>query len=99
MRHEVETPFGKHVIEVRFVIKNTAGGYFTEMRESGKRPVWMNGSIVGEELLYVPMFEAFAARFASQFDTQQDAELVIADSRFGGPETFSGCVVVPSTME
>lgn len=100
MRHEVDTPYGKHFIEVRFVIKHPDGSYFTEMKETGKRVVMMNGSAAGDEFLYTPQFEAQRPRFASQFDTERDAASVMQDSRFGGPDVhFKGCVVVPSTSE
>lgn len=96
MRVEVETDYGKHHIEVRFAIKGP-DGFFTEMKESGKRPVMANGSVIADETLYTPLFEAQKPRFASQFDTEADAALVIADSRFGGPDSFKGCVIVPSS--
>jgi hypothetical protein len=94
-----QTPYGEQTIEVRFVILSPTGGFFTEMKESGKRNVMANGAVVAEELLYLPQFEAMRPRFASQFDTEADAAIVMADSRFGAPESFAGCLVVPSTQE
>lgn len=96
MRVEVDTPFGKHAVEVRFVIKNAAGAFFTEMKAAGKRDVMMNGAVIAQEQQYVPQFESSASRFASQFDTQADAESVVANPQFGGPRSFEGCVVVPT---
>jgi hypothetical protein len=97
MRVEVETPYGKHHIEVRFVIKNPDGTFFTEMKESGTRPIMANGSKVADEILYRPLWEASLPRFASQFDTEADAMIVMDDSRFGGAASFEGCTVVAST--
>lgn len=100
MRHVVATEFGNHVIEVRFVIRNVDGRFFTEMKESGKRDVVANAAVVATELLYTPQFDASRSDQASQFDTQRDAEIVMEDSRFGGSSgAFKGCIIVTSTTE
>jgi hypothetical protein len=96
MRVEADTPFGKQSIEVRFAIRNAAGAYFTEMAISGTRDVMMNGAVIGQETQYLPQFAVSTSRFASQFDTQRDAEAVMSTPQFGGPQSFEGCVVVPS---
>lgn len=96
MQITVDTPFGPQTVEIRFAIKSAEGAFFTEMQVAGKRDVIANGAVIAQEQQYLPKFESSVARFASQFDTQLDAEAVMANPQFGGPESFKGCVVVPS---
>jgi hypothetical protein len=96
MQVVVTTPYGQQSIEVRFAIRAPNGVFFTEMKAAGVRDVMANGVVIAHEQQYLPQFEASVARFASQFDTQADAESVMANAQFGAPQSFAGCVVVPS---
>lgn len=96
MKVAVETPYGTQTVEIRFAIRSAEGAFFTEMQVAGKRDVIANGAVIAQEQQYLPKFESSVARFASQFDTQSDAEAVMSNPQFGGPESFKGCVVVPS---
>lgn len=96
MKITVDTQFGMQAIEVRFAIKSPSGAFFTEMKVGGLRDVIANGAVIAQEQQYLPQFDAAQGRFATQFDTQADGELVMANPQFGGPDSFQGCSVVPS---
>jgi hypothetical protein len=81
---------------MRFVIKSPDGTYFTEMHSVETKPVTLRGQVIGHEETYRPKFDAPQPRFASQFDSKADAESLLHDQQFGAPESFAGCLVVPS---
>jgi hypothetical protein len=96
---------------MRYVIKHPTEGYFTHFEISKTVPILApmdmqpqpgqmvkKGDQIGTENHCLPKFEAFKPSQASQFDTKQDAENQIANitENHGGPEVFTGCVVVPS---
>jgi hypothetical protein len=80
----------------RYVIKKDDGTYFTEMRSTGFHDVLYRGAVVARVETLEPKFEAPLPRFASQFDTEADALLILNDPQYGAPETFKGCSVVIS---
>lgn len=80
-----------------FVIRHPSGGFYTQMSKVGSEPVKRRtGEILAWDDVYRPQFDGRTAYHASQFGTVADAEQLMADPEFGGPESFAGCVVVPS---
>jgi len=81
---------------VRYVIKKPAEGYFTEMKIHKTVPVTLDGRVLGHQNYYSPVFEAFKAAQASQFDTEADARSLMKNDQYGGAAAFANCTIEPS---
>lgn len=80
----------------RFVIRNSKGMHYTHMESIATVPVVHNDIVIGHNETWRPVFKSGEAGGASQFDTEADAKSVMNDKKYGGPESFAGCVVVIS---
>lgn len=80
-----------------FVIRHPSGGFYSEVRKVGEEPVKRrDGTVLAIDDVFGPVFDARHAQHGSQFATEKDASDMMMNAEFGGPESFAGCVVVPS---
>lgn len=81
------------VVIKRAHTKDVEGGYFTEMGIVQTVPVVLNKIVVGHNNIYRPKFDGMNRSHASQFNTEADAQALIDDPDYGGPEAFANCTI------
>jgi hypothetical protein len=83
---------------MRYVIKSPDGSFFSGFDCIETRPVSLRGVVLGHEDHMRPVFKAAATRDAAKFNSEADADSQIANGEplHGGPEVFTGCIVLPT---